>query len=240
MDGLEADPALHDAPTGEAALALAPGARWVAVGKRACQPSTARPSINRQIGDAARAHRSGVRPKGGDPMTFGRAEEGIEALEAVGRPWEVLPGVTVASAAAAALERSRARRRASRGVSFLTPPAGEGESANMGWIHAAGGADAVAVCMRGRQLGAITAALVEAGRRASKPAAAVASGSLASEQVWRGTLRPAMVQGAVMLLLGAIAEPRTTVQAPEAALRDAWSHTRGLTGAEPVLRRHAA
>ncbi len=222
----EADVVLHDALVEEAVLALAPRARKVAVGKRACRPSTAQRFINKQIVDAARAHATVVRLKGGDPMMFGRAEEEIEALEAAGIAWEVVPGVTAASAAAAALGRSLTRRGVSRSVSFVTPTVGEGESANTGWIAAARGADTVAVYMGGRQLGAIAAALVDAGRPASTPIAAVTSASLGAQHVWRGTLAAAMdlgavaVDGPVMLLVGAPAEPRAVVVAPGTQRQD--------------------
>lgn len=213
----EADVVLHDALVDEAVLALASHARKVAVGKRACRPSTAQRFINKQIVDAARAHRTVVRLKGGDPLLFGRAEEEIEALEAAGIAWEVVPGVTAACAAAAALGRSLTRRGVSRSVSFVTPAVGEGEAANTGWIHAARGSDTAVIYMGGRQIRAIAAALVEAGMEASTPIAAIASASLAAEQMWRGTLQQAIGRdavvpdGPVILLVGPVVEPRPAV-----------------------------
>lgn len=49
----------------------------------------------------AREGRAVVRLKGGDPAVFGRGAEEIEALRAAGIPYETIPGVTAAFAAAA-------------------------------------------------------------------------------------------------------------------------------------------
>ena len=60
-----------------------------------------------------------VRLKGGDPLIFGRATEEIDACRAAGIPVEIVPGITAAQGAAAALgfsltERKDARRGAVR------------------------------------------------------------------------------------------------------------------------------
>lgn len=224
----EAEVVLHDALVDEAVLALAPQARRVAVGKRACRPSTAQRFINKQIVDAARAHGTVVRLKGGDPMLFGRAEEEIEALEAAGIPWEVVPGVTAASAAAAVLGRSLTRRGTARSVSFITASVGEGEAPNHAWIEAARGTDTVAVYMGARQLPALAAALVAAGKPAATPLATVANASLPQQRIWRGTLgsaTEAVLEAGVpvMVLIGAPAQGRLE-QAPGGAEPSAMEH----------------
>jgi uroporphyrin-III C-methyltransferase len=58
-----------------------------------------------------------VRLHGGDPAVFGRLAEEIDALEEAGIPFEIVPGVTAGTAAAAALGLSLTdRRRSSRVV----------------------------------------------------------------------------------------------------------------------------
>ena len=65
--------------------------------------------------EQARAGRSVVRLQGGDPLIFGRAGEEIAALREAGIEFEIVPGVTAASAAAAAAQVTLTdRRRASR------------------------------------------------------------------------------------------------------------------------------
>ncbi|MEM6890084.1 MAG: siroheme synthase CysG [Pseudomonadota bacterium] len=58
----------------------------------------------------ARKGRRVVRLKSGDPSIFGRATEELEAARETGIPVEIVPGVTAASAAAAALGRSLTER----------------------------------------------------------------------------------------------------------------------------------
>lgn len=96
----EADLVLYDALVDPAALALAPSARRVFVGRRAGHPAVRQAFINRLMIRAARRGRKVVRLKGGDPFVLGRGgEEGL-ALAAAGVPFEVVPGVSAATAAA--------------------------------------------------------------------------------------------------------------------------------------------
>ncbi len=102
-----ADVVLHDALVDPAVLELAPRAARIAVGKRAHQPSTAQRFINKTLVDCARKSSCVVRLKGGDPSIFGRLDEEMQALHAAGIGFEVVPGITAASAAAAELQASR-------------------------------------------------------------------------------------------------------------------------------------
>jgi uroporphyrin-III C-methyltransferase/precorrin-2 dehydrogenase/sirohydrochlorin ferrochelatase len=96
----EADVVLYDALVDTAVLALAPSAQRIFVGKRAGRPAVRQELINRLLIRAARRGRKVVRLKGGDPFVFGRGgEEGL-ALAAAGIPFEVVPGVSSATAAA--------------------------------------------------------------------------------------------------------------------------------------------
>ena len=42
-----------------------------------------------------------VRLKSGDPVVFGRLDEEMDALDAAGVDWAIVPGISAASAAAA-------------------------------------------------------------------------------------------------------------------------------------------
>jgi siroheme synthase len=68
----------------------------------------------------ASAHRGVVRLKGGDPLVFGRACEEIAALTEAGVPFEIVPGITAAFAAAAAIGCSLTSRNSASSVSFST------------------------------------------------------------------------------------------------------------------------
>ena len=176
-----ADIVLHDALVHPDTLALAARARFVDVGKRYGKVSTEQRFINRALVEAARAHETVVRLKGGDPMLFGRAQEEIEALDAAGVEWEVVPGVTAALAAASSLGISLTRRGVARSVAFLTPRVGKDETASE-WLPAALGADSVALYMAAGASQAIARALIEAGKPASTPAVLVESATLPAEK----------------------------------------------------------
>ena len=176
-----ADIVFHDALVHPDTLALAKRARKIDVGKRYGKVSTEQRFINRHLVEAARAHAVVVRLKGGDPMLFGRAQEELDALAAAGIDCEVVPGVTAALAAAAALGVSLTRRGIARTVAFLTPRVGKGESATA-WLPAALGADTVVLYMAAGASREVAAAMIGAGKPASTPAALVESATLPGER----------------------------------------------------------
>ena len=117
----EATVVLADALVDPAMRALAPHARWIDVGKRGFQHSTAQARINALLVRHGRAEDGlVVRLKGGDPSVFGRLEEELEALAAAGIDAEVVPGVSAAFAAAADARRPLTRRGAGRSVTLTT------------------------------------------------------------------------------------------------------------------------
>jgi len=172
-----ADIVFHDALVHPETLALAARAQKIAVGKRCGKFATAQQFINKRLVDAGRKHRVVVRLKGGDPMLFGRAQEEIAALEAAGVPYEVVPGVTSALAAAAEAGISLTQRGLARSVAFVTPRVGEGERPS-DWAKIAAAADTAVIYMGAGQAGEITAALLAAGAPRDLPVLVVENASL--------------------------------------------------------------
>src|SRR5258705_11702224 len=117
----QADIVFHDALVPSRILELATCAEKIAVGKRSGRHSTAQKFINKRLVDAARVHRVVVRLKGGDPMLFGRVQEEIDALRSAAVDFEIVPGVTAATAAAADLGVRLRRRGRPRHVASVTP-----------------------------------------------------------------------------------------------------------------------
>jgi uroporphyrin-III C-methyltransferase/precorrin-2 dehydrogenase/sirohydrochlorin ferrochelatase len=116
-----ADVVLHDDLVPPAILSLAsPQARILNVGKRCGSKSITQDEINTLMIEHARGNRTVVRLKSGDPLVFGRAAEEIDALNAAGVPFEIVPGITAAFAAAAAVGRSLTDRRCASNVIFST------------------------------------------------------------------------------------------------------------------------
>lgn len=97
-----------------------PAAELIAVGKRAGRPSPKQDHVSRLLVDYATAGHRVVRLKSGDPGIFGRLEEEITALRAAGIGFEIVPGVSSASAAAAVVGIPLTRRLAARRVQFVT------------------------------------------------------------------------------------------------------------------------
>jgi len=112
---------LHDDLVPKPILDLAPPhAAVVNVGKRCGIKSITQDEINALMIEHACANRTVVRLKSGDPLIFGRAAEEMAALSEAGVQFEVVPGITAASAAAAAIGCSLTDRNSASNVIFST------------------------------------------------------------------------------------------------------------------------
>lgn len=117
----EADVVIHDRLVGQGVLELARReAEIIEVGKTGFGPSWSQEAINALIVEKAQHGLRVARLKGGDPAVFGRLDDEVEACDAAGVSWEVVPGITTASAAAASLGQSLTRRGRNKDVRFLT------------------------------------------------------------------------------------------------------------------------
>jgi uroporphyrin-III C-methyltransferase/precorrin-2 dehydrogenase/sirohydrochlorin ferrochelatase len=123
-----AEVVLHDALVSPEVLSIVPsGAILCSVGKRCGRKSITQEEIHALlIGYASTAKRV-VRLQGGDPLIFGRAGEEISALRDAGVAFEVIAGVTAASAAAAAAQIALTDRRFASQVIFLSAHRRAGE-----------------------------------------------------------------------------------------------------------------
>ncbi len=172
---------LHDDLVPEAILALAPpSAEIVNVGKRCGRAAITQPEIHDLMIAGARAGRRVVRLKSGDPLLFGRAGEEMDALRAAQLPFEVVPGITAASAAAAAIPCSLTDRRAASSVLLSTGHHAPDETANPEPTRI--------VYMPGRDLTAIARQWREAGLPLDYPCMLVSRAGQPDQQVTRTTL----------------------------------------------------
>ena len=208
-----ADVVFYDALVRAEMLALAPGAKQVAVGKRCGRISTDQRFINRNLIEAAAKYDIVVRLKGGDPMLFGRAHEEIEALEAAGVAYEVVPGVTAALAASAELGVSLTQRGVSRSVVFATPRIGAGEDVS-DWAPALTQADTAVLYMAAGQAAQIAGILEAQGMLLSTPVVLVENASLPGSRHIGCTLRGLQngaaqgLSGPALLLFGSVFRKR--------------------------------
>lgn len=125
----QADAILYDDLAARPVLAMArEGVKLVPVGKRAGRPSPSQDEVNRLLVEHALSGLRVVRLKSGDSGVFGRLEEEIGALRDAGLPFEIVPGVSAASAAAAAAGIPLTRREQARRLQFVT---GHGKSGQL-------------------------------------------------------------------------------------------------------------
>jgi uroporphyrin-III C-methyltransferase len=112
---------LHDDLVPQPMLMLAQSsAEIVNVGKRCGTKILTQEDINTLLVSYARDHRTVVRLKSGDPLIFGRAAEEMAALTAASVAFEIVPGITAAFAAAAAIHCSLTDRSTASNVIFST------------------------------------------------------------------------------------------------------------------------
>ena len=208
-----ADIVFHDALVQPEMLKLAAKAKLVAVGKRCSRISTDQRFINRNLVEGAAKYDVVVRLKGGDPMLFGRAQEEIDALEAAGVRYEIVPGVTAALAASAEVGVSLTRRGASRSVVFATPRVGEGEDVS-DWAPAVAEADTAVLDMAVGRAAAIAGILEAQGMASTTPVVIVENASLPASRHLGCTLRGLMngaaqgLTGPALMLLGDVFRKR--------------------------------
>jgi len=116
-----ADVVIHDRLVTPEILELARReATMISVGKEGFGPSTPQDEINALMVLHAQRGAHVVRLKSGDPGVFGRLDDEAEALEAAGVDWGIVPGITAAAAATAAIGQSMTRRGRNGSVRLLT------------------------------------------------------------------------------------------------------------------------
>jgi len=181
-----ADVILHDDLVPQSILDLArSGAEVMNVGKRCGAKNITQEEINSLIIERARAQRSVVRLKSGDPLLFGRAAEELAALAEAGVPFEIVPGVSAAFAAAAAIGRSLTDRDWASHVILTTGH--HAQSHNREALPAVEAGTRV-VYMPGRDLTLLAAEWLAEGLPADLPCAVVSRAAQPDQRVVHTTL----------------------------------------------------
>jgi uroporphyrinogen III methyltransferase/synthase len=184
----------------------------------------------------ARAGRSVVRLKGGDPFVFGRGGEEAQLLLAEGIPVEVVPGITAGIAASAYAGIPVTQRGLASAVAFVTghEDPSKPESA-VDWPALAAFPGTLVLYMGMRALPRIAQRLTEEGRSADEPVAVVERGTMPDQRVVTGTLSDI----AERVAQEGVGAPAVTIVGPVAGLRDelAWRERRPLDGRRVVVTR---
>jgi uroporphyrinogen III methyltransferase / synthase len=209
------------------------------VGKQPGVPSVPQEEIGARLIEAARAGKSVVRLKGGDPFVFGRGGEEGEALRAAGVEFEVVPGVTAGVAATAYAGIPVTHRDDASAVAFVTghEDPEKGEPA-LDWDALARFPGTLVFYMGVKRLAENAAALIAGGRDPEQPAAAIERGT------WPGQRTVSATLGTIAAAVEreGVSAPALIVVGPVAARRDdlAWLERRPLHGRRVVVTRARA
>jgi uroporphyrinogen III methyltransferase/synthase len=214
-------------------------AELIYVGKRPGEPSVPQEQIESRLVEAARAGRSVVRLKGGDPFVFGRGGEEGEALRAAGVEFEVVPGVTAGVAATAYAGIPVTHRDEASAVAFVTGHEDPAKDASaLDWEALAAFPGTLVFYMGVKRLADNADALIAAGRGGEEPAAAIERGTMAGQRTVLATLGTI----AEAVERERIAAPALIVVGPVAARREqlAWVERRPLYGKRVLVTRARA
>jgi uroporphyrinogen III methyltransferase / synthase len=195
--------------------------------------------INERLVEAARAGKSVVRLKGGDPFVFGRGGEEGEALRAAGVEFEVVPGVTAGVAASAYAGIPVTHRDEASAVAFVTGHEDpEKDETALDWEALGRFPGTLVFYMGVKRLADNAAALITAGRDADEPAAAIERGTMEGQRTvvaTLGTLAEAVgregIGAPALIVVGSVVERREELT---------WLERRPLHGKRVVVTRARA
>jgi uroporphyrinogen III methyltransferase/synthase len=211
----------------------------VYVGKAPGQPSVPQDEIGERLVEAAQAGKRVVRLKGGDPFVFGRGGEEGEALRAAGVEFEVVPGITAGVAATAYAGIPVTHRDDASAVAFITGHEDpEKQESALDWEALARFPGTLVFYMGVKRLAANAAALVEAGRDADEPAAAIERGTMDGQRTVVATLSSLAeaveregIGAPALIVVGGVVQRRESL---------AWLERRPLHGRRVVVTRARA
>ena len=178
-----ADVVFHDDLVPDEVLALVHRhALITSVGKRCGRPRITQAGIHALMIDSARAGQSVVRLKSGDPLVFGRAGEEIAALRSAQIPFEVVPGVTAAFAAGAALSLPLTDRKSASKLIFCTGHhAADKTDATPIWAGQVPEDATLVIYMPGRDTARIAGELASAGVASDMPCCAISQAATSQQ-----------------------------------------------------------
>lgn len=209
-----ADVVLHDDLVPAEILEFAPAsAQIVNVGKRCGSRANTQAKINALMIWHAQNGRQVVRLKSGDPAVFGRLGEELEALRRAGIPFDVVPGITAASAAASAAGIALTDRSSASKLVIATAHQCRSNAPDL----RLGGGDrertTLAVYMPGPDYSQTARQLLDSGLDANTPCLLVSNAGRASQQLCRLTISDLPfaigITPPAVLIVGEVARKRT-------------------------------
>ncbi|CAB1063375.1 Uroporphyrinogen-III methyltransferase (EC / Uroporphyrinogen-III synthase (EC [Olavius sp. associated proteobacterium Delta 1] len=232
-----AEVVIYDYLAAPALLNYAPqDADIIYVGKKGGHHTLSQDEINALIVEKAKAGFRVCRLKGGDPFIFGRGGEEAEVLVAKDIPFEVVPGVTSAVAAAAYAGIPLTHRKLTATLAFVTGHEDpHKESSSIDWESLGRGIGTLVFFMGVKNLPDITQKLIAHGKSPDTPVALIRWGTTPGQQTVTGTLddiaervKKAGLKAPAIIVVGDVVQLRENLK---------WFETRPLLGKRIVVTR---
>ncbi len=163
--------------SGEILQQIPAGTTRIYVGKCTGKHTLAQDEINALLVRLAETERVIVRLKGGDPFIFGRGSEEACYLAEHAVRFEVVPGITAASACTTYAGIPLTHRGLARSVQFVSGHAQNDQPLELNWASLADADKTLVIYMGVANIAYISQQLIEAGLSASTPVAAIENGA---------------------------------------------------------------
>ncbi|CAN5259757.1 hypothetical protein BH10PSE13_BH10PSE13_14200 [soil metagenome] len=202
---------VHDGLVGGGVLDLAPAtAEIISVAKQRSRHSVPQEGINALLVEHARAGRTVVRLKGGDPFVFGRGGEELEACRIANIAVEVVPGISAALGCAAAANLPLTHRDIASAVTFV---AGQCKGlTDQNWAGLAGKGRTLVIYMGVATADDIADKLMADGLSPDTPVVVLENGTLPEQRALRTLLadlgdmvRREIVRSPAVIVVGQVA-----------------------------------
>lgn len=215
-----------------------PEVERIYVGKRAGQHHYPQEEITRLLLAKAKEGKRVARLKGGDPFIFGRGGEEAQALAAAGIPFEVVPGVTAAIAAAAYAGIPLTHRDHTTTLGFVTGHEDPAKKlSSLDWQKLATAVGTLVFYMGMANLENICEQLITHGRTPETPVVVVRWATMPGQETLCGTLetisekvRSANFKPPAVIFVGEVNRLRDELR---------WFDNRPLSGRRVLITRAA-
>ena len=233
-----ADVVVYDSLVNRELLALAPEAAEIIFGgKRPRDRAIPQEELNQLLAEKAKAGKTVVRLKGGDPYIFGRGGEEAARLHQDGVPFEVVPGISSIIAAPSYAGIPLTHREHCSSFTVITGHEDpDKDESSLDWERVAREPGTKVLLMGVERIGKIAAALEANGLPADTPAAMVRWGTMGRQQTITATLGTL----AAKVAKADFKAPAVTVIGTVSTLRDTlnWYENRPLFGQRVVVTRN--
>jgi uroporphyrinogen III methyltransferase/synthase len=167
-----------------------PDAELIYVGKQSGRHTLPQDEINALIVKKAKEGKVVARLKGGDPFIFGRGGEEAEALADNNIPFEVVPGVSAATAVPTYAGIPLTHREHTASVAFVTGHENpDKQESKVHWDKIASGVGTIVFFMGMKNLPGIVENLIANGRKPETPIAVIQWGTRPDQKVVTGALK---------------------------------------------------